>query len=406
MRNFSFRLRTVKTVRCFVTAIVLGLGSSGLMAQTISKQPNVDGANQPLAIETASVAELNTDKSSMVFLPDLTSGHLLDTRVHVVDGKSMKFLGIIPTGMVGLFTVNPVRDELYVATTYLSRGTRGKRTDVVEVYSAKNLRLLEEIEILPKRAQAVPYASYLKTSRDGNLLYVQNITPASSIVVIDIATRRVISEIETSGCAGIYPSPSALRFSTLCGDGAAVTVTLDNDGKELSRTRSNRLFDPSKDPVFISGAATEKGFMFISFNGTIHEVDLSGPTAIHNGSWSLLSGTEKDTGWRPGGYQTIAFDQVSKELFVTMHADGKEGSHKRPSDEIWRIDTQNRKVTERIPSFKSVSLGVTQGEKPALFALNGETGGLIKFKVDRTIKQVNKLDAPLVEGPTTLIMPQ
>ena len=61
-----------------------------------------------------------------------------------------------------------------------------------------------------------------------------------------------MGEIETPGCALVYPTGKRAFFS-LCGDGAALQVQLDDNGREASKSRTAQLFDPLTDPV------TEKG---------------------------------------------------------------------------------------------------------------------------------------------------
>ena len=63
-----------------------------------------------------------------------------------------------------------------------------------------------------------------------------------------------MAEIATAGCFGIYATPGVPgRFSSLCGDGTALTVDFDAHGKEIGRKRSAVLFDPDKDALFITG---------------------------------------------------------------------------------------------------------------------------------------------------------
>lgn len=360
----------------------------------------------PLPNERASTAQLTVDQNKLVFLPDLTAGNLQDTRVHVVDGSTLSYSATVPSGMVGFFAANALRNELYVATTYLIKGIRGQRTDTVDIYNSRNLDLLAQIDIPTKRAQGVPYSSYLRVSSDGKFLFVQNITPASSVTVVDLVNRKVTGEIETSGCAGIYIPPNGATFYSICGDGALLSIEINDAGQEINRARSELIFDPEADPVYISAAYTDVGILLTSFTGTIYEVDLRAPVAKLLKRWSVTSGLNGHTDWRPGGFEVATYNKQLKQFFVAMHSDGREGSHKAPANEIWRIDAVTHKVIERIPGERAVSLGVTQEKFPSLFALNGETGGLIKFRVTDKTKKVGELSPPLVKGPTTLLMPQ
>ena len=43
----------------------------------------------------------------------------------------------------------------------------------------------------------------------------------------------------------------------------------------------------------------------------------------------------QDRGWRPGGYNLLAVNRANKRLYVGMHPNGAEGTHKTPAAEIW-----------------------------------------------------------------------
>ena len=49
--------------------------------------------------------------------------------------------------------------------------TRGKRTDVIQVFDDQTLKVIDEIPISTQRAQALSYRSLLQRSSDGNLLF-------------------------------------------------------------------------------------------------------------------------------------------------------------------------------------------------------------------------------------------
>src|SRR5690348_13823011 len=74
-----------------------------------------------------------------IYLGDFTINHVMDGRLNVIDGRSMKLLGIVATGFAGLPALAPDRSELYVATTYYTRLNHGDRVDVVDVYDLATL---------------------------------------------------------------------------------------------------------------------------------------------------------------------------------------------------------------------------------------------------------------------------
>ena len=187
-----------------------------------------------------------------LYVSDFSIAHLADGRVHVLDGRTGKWAGLVDAGYSGQFTVSPNGKELYVATAYMARHTHGKREDVVEIYDADTLRMTGDVVLPMKRAQAAFLKNLLRTSFDGRYLFVQNATPATSISVVDLKEKKLLSEVPSAGCWGIYPSQTEpLRFSMLCGDGKLATVTLDATGKAVQRAVSPKFFDAGNDPVFV-----------------------------------------------------------------------------------------------------------------------------------------------------------
>ena len=75
-----------------------------------------------------------------VWVNDFVFPHMADGMAYLVDGDSGRYLGTLSTGY-GFARLNLSRDGkvIYSPETYFSRGTRGKRTDVVTVYDRRDL---------------------------------------------------------------------------------------------------------------------------------------------------------------------------------------------------------------------------------------------------------------------------
>lgn len=197
--------------------------------------------------EEVTVAPAITAKNR-VYVMDIAINHIADGKLHVVDGDSLGYLGVIGTGFIGQSILSRDGKEIYIATGYLSRGQRGERADIVEVWDADTLQFKYEIPISDKRAMALNYEGLLALSADGRWLFVQNSTPATSVTVVDMRERRMVGEIPMPGCWAIYPAQSnPSRFASLCGDGTIATVTLDASGKPASRANSAKAFDADAD---------------------------------------------------------------------------------------------------------------------------------------------------------------
>ncbi|MFE0843255.1 amine dehydrogenase large subunit [Achromobacter insolitus] len=308
-----------------------------------------------------------------LYVMDAVFNHLVDSRVNIYDGDTMKFLGLVPTSFNGHMTVSADGKDIYVMTTYYERLNRGKRTDVVEAWDAETLAPKFEVPIPQKRAQALNYRNYLRQSTDGGLLLVQNATPASSVTVVDLKTRQFADEVTAAaGCWSIIVLPSRPRsFASICGDGALLTVDLDQAGKPMGQQRSQPMFEPEKDPIFTHTENLGNTFYFVSYNGNVYSADFSGKDAVFGKPWSLLDASGKDQGWRPGGYNLLAVNQASKRLYVGMHPNGAEGSHKTPAAEIWVYDLATRKRVARVPGKNALSMSVSQDDQPRLYTLDG-----------------------------------
>src|SRR4029434_5298602 len=115
-------------------------------------------------------------------------------------------LGMLSTGAFGnAVEFAPDFSAIYVPEMYYSRGSRGDRTDIVAIYDTTELKAVGEVIIPAKRATGVPHRAYQGISDDGQFLYVANMTPATSVSVVDVKARKFIAEIETSGCNLVYP---------------------------------------------------------------------------------------------------------------------------------------------------------------------------------------------------------
>jgi methylamine dehydrogenase heavy chain len=362
------------------------------------------GARADVATEQATVAVLPPDDGYRLYIPDISFGHMVDGHASVIDGHSLKFLGNLPIGFSGQIAGSADRSKIYVATTYYDRGNRGHRADVLEVYDARKLGFEREVVVPSKHVEGVPYNAYLAPSIHDRYVLLQNATPGSSVTIVDVAAGTVVAELPTAGCFGIYPSPVDEQvFSTLCGDGSLVTIGIDASGKERFRHRSVKFFDPAGDPVYIEAGRLGTQLVLLSFKGNVHILDMSGDTAIETAKWSLI-GPDDTKGWAPGGYQPFAVHVATGQIFVGMHANAFEGSHKYPAQEIWQADLKTGHIVHRFPIAGAVALAVTQDISPVLFALNRDDATLQAFDIDHEF-HARGHSAPVVDSPSTMKLP-
>ncbi|HEY0878262.1 MAG TPA: amine dehydrogenase large subunit [Zeimonas sp.] len=371
-------------------ASLLALALTGASAQSLPEKQTV--VTPPAAGPTRA------------YVSDIAIQHIVDGRLHVVDVDAARYIGQIPLAYAGQAVVSPDRKRIYVSTTYYPRLWRGTRADVIDIWDAQTLAHTGEIPIPERRAQALNYKGLLTVSSDSHWLFVQNATPASSVSVVDLRARRLASEVATSGCWLALPVPSRPnRFATLCGDGTIETITLDERGALASRSRSRPFFDPDVDPVFVHAERIGDRFFFVSYLGKVHEVDLGADTPRATGNWSMLDAEDARKAWRPGGYQLLAIHAKSGRLYVLMHPDGQEGSHKNPAAEIWAFDLATKKRVARIPGNNAISVAAIQEGAPRLVALDAMTMGLVLIDAGEKPRVLQRMDG-VAEAATLIEM--
>jgi len=347
-----------------------------------ASQAIVPAAQAELPIDQMTVEKLPPVDPYRIYLSDPVMPHLVDGRTYVVDGKTLRFLGMVGTGYAGSTALSRDGKTYYVATTYYSRLVRGTRADVVEAHRTDDLSYLYEIEVPPKVVQSLPMRALLTTSADDRFLLVQNATPATSVTVIDLPARKVTAEIPAPGCYGVIAWPSQpRRFSAVCGDGKLATYDLDEQGAMAASSVTEPFFDPDKDPIFMHYELVGDELTFVSYLGSVYSVQLSGdkPTAAR--PWSMLDAAARKQGWRPGGYQLFAIEPRSARLYVGMHDKGAEGSHKTPAKEIWVVDLKSHRRVGRLPGQMAIAMDIARTESPRLFVLSGADNRIVAFDI-------------------------
>jgi methylamine dehydrogenase heavy chain len=358
----------------------------------------------PLPAEHLTVETLPPRGPHWVYVVDYAFGNEIDGRVHLYDADTHRRLGQVGAGFNPGFSLSPDASTIAVTTTYFARGWHGARTDVVELTDTTTLATNREIVLPPKRMQAIPTLFNVAYGSDGRFLYVAYMTPAASFGVLDPAKGTVLAEIDTAGCVLVIPS-GPNRVSSLCESGRLLTVTLDAQGHEASRSMSAPFFDPDQDPVFVQGIQSVRGFTFLSFLGEVHEIDFTGPQPAVAPPWSLVNAAERGQ-WRPGGEQVGAIHRVLGKLYVPMHRGG-EGSHKDGGTELWVFDLASHQRLARwnlkAAGIKPVvAVGVSQDAAPVIFAATESAELAILDAADGHLRHIEK---NLGQTPWQLLTP-
>jgi amicyanin-dependent methylamine dehydrogenase large subunit len=298
-RGSSSNPMSGKLIRLFAAMMAVALGVGGVARAQVSGKDAASQLNLPPPTGVK-VATLPAMSPHWVFVEDPISNVTINS-ISLVDGDSLKTLGMLSGGLESDFAIAPDHKRIYMADTYWSRGTRGTRTDVVTIYDARTLNVTGEV-IIPPRQLSIPDHTQADVTPDGRFLLVTNMTPATSVTVVDLASNKFVGKIDTPSCTEVFVT-GPRRFSSICGDGSMLTVTMDDSGKAAGTKRAGPFFDPEKDPVFGYPAMVGKIGYFVSYHGVVHPVDLSGPQAQFQATWSLLDTNDKAQHWLPGGWQ-------------------------------------------------------------------------------------------------------
>jgi methylamine dehydrogenase heavy chain len=338
-----------------------------------------------------------------VWINDFVLPHVADGMAYLIDADAGRFLGMLSTGQSFMRLVLP-RDGkvIYSPETYFSRGTRGTRTDVVTIYDAATLGVVTEIPIPPKRGSNLPAMANSVLTDDDRFLLIWNFNLASSVSVVDTATRKFVGEVETPGCALVYPT-GPRRFFSVCGDGSALVVELDDTGAVTKQSRTDRLFDVDHDPVTEKPVRVGDTWYFVSFDGQIYPVH-SGDAGLTVGDrWSLTTAVERKQGWRPGGMQQLAVHSGQNRLYAIMHQGGRD-THKDPGKDVWVYDlaTKQRVLKIAIRDYAS-SIQLSADSEPLLYSIFIGSNKLDVYdprtgKLRRTVENVGTT-------PTLLVTP-
>lgn len=284
------------------------------------------------------------------------------------DTQPQQYKGMVNNSGIGQFNFSNTRKELYVAETFYSRGQRGERTDVLTIYDQANLSVVDEV-VLPggKKSATNPEKHALQLIDNDGLLLVFNLTPATSVTVVDLEQRKVVNEVQIPGCSLIYPTGKR-GFSSLCGDGTWLVTQLDESGQTQKQKRGKPFFNIDEEPIFEKPAIIGGTAYFPTFHGDMQPVDLGGATPKIDKRWPLLSTAERKAGWRPGGWQLLDKD-ASGHIYILMHAQGYAGSHKDPGSEVWVYDVKKKKrVAKIVLQNPAISVVLTQDKTPLLVA--------------------------------------
>jgi methylamine dehydrogenase heavy chain len=314
----------------------------------------------------------------------------------IFNGDTGKMVGMISTSRWADLGLDPSNRFYYVAETIWSKINRGTRQDMISIYDPTTLALVNETPIAGRLIIGADKNNFV-LSNDGKTGFVYNLSPASSVNVVDLEKRKPVQTVELPGCASLMPNPG-VGFSALCSDGTMATVALTGRGANITHTAP--FFSASKDPIFsaFSYDRAKSEVVFMTYSGLVYQAKIGAVPTVGE-PWSLQAaaglrpGDTKplDINWLPGGRQPMAVHRASGTLYVLMHM-GEFWTQNQGGDEIWVVDVANKKIKRRVPLKKPAEhIEISQDDKPLIF-LGIEEGKLRildgttfeqKFEVER-----------------------
>ncbi|MDR0672147.1 MAG: hypothetical protein LBF93_00495 [Zoogloeaceae bacterium] len=299
------------------------------------------------------------------------------SQVNVLDGGNLSRKGNMSMGLNAQFILSADKKTAYTVSIYSKRISYGPVEAVLQVFDVETLTPVKEVILLDKTAQVASVRNHLALSADEKLAFVQNATPATSITVVDLEKGELTAEIPTPGCWGLYPSARGRKISVLCGDGSMASYVIDDSGQAESVTRSEKLFDADVSPLFVHAERAGDDWLFSSFFGELFRISDADAEPKLVDKFSYTAGVKGK--WAPGGFAVMAYNPANDLLYITMHPNARDGSHKDGAREIWALDLKKKTVVSRSKAEHIVSIAVTSGKNPVLYGLNDEDSSVTRF---------------------------
>ncbi|MDR3159662.1 MAG: hypothetical protein LBU11_11815 [Zoogloeaceae bacterium] len=299
------------------------------------------------------------------------------SQINVLDGGNLGRKGNMSMGLNAQFILSADRKTAYTVSIYSKRISYGPLEAVLQIFDVETLTPVKEIILLDKTAQVASIKNHLALSADEKFAFVQNATPATSITVVDLEKGELAAEIPTPGCWGLYPSARERKISILCGDGSMVSYAVDDSGQPGPAARSEKIFDADKSPLFVHAERAGDDWLFSSFFGELFRISDADAIPRLVDRFSYTAGVKGK--WAPGGFAIMAYNPANELLYITMHPNSRDGSHKNGAKEIWALDLKKKAVVSRSKAEHVVSIAVTSGQNPVLYGLNDEESNVTRF---------------------------
>lgn len=241
--------------------------------------------------------------------------------------------------------------RIYTYGSYYSRGLYGDRTDLMVVYDAATASPVAEVS-LPQMPAGIGHPGMMGLINN-KFVGIWNISPATSVSVVNVETLSFVSEVAMPSCSGINPQGNG--WISICADGTALYIELDANGQVARRVQSERFFDAFDDALYDYAVPAADGWMFMSIEGLLRKITLSGNTLQVSEPFDINPPTNgtvdvngvafpNDDHWRIAGSQVFAYHDSEALLATVMRDNGGQEVFDKYGTEIWMYNmrTGNR----------------------------------------------------------------
>ena len=294
----------------------------------------------------ATSEKLGAPSPHWFFVYDANFLGYLDSKVYLFDGDTGSMLGMLSTGAFGnAVEFAPDFSAIYVPEMYYSRGTSRRahrhRRDLRHEGTEGSVG---EVVIPPKRATGMPQRAYQGISDDGRFMYVANMTPATSVSVVDVKAREFVAEIEMCRLQPGLSEWAIASFASLCGDGTLQVVSARRAGQPRRARRTARSSSiPNKDPSPRKRrASATRGSSFRS-TATCIRWRSTAARSKSGKPWSLFTDKERADGWKIGGGQFNAVHQKLGRLLRDRSSRADRTVTRMPGKDVWVIRPRDAK---------------------------------------------------------------
>lgn len=373
--------------------MVGGLAISALLVSghpAFAEVPTQLGAEATMELlDTPTILDAPPSDAKRVYVLDAGAFHMTST-IYTIDGNNSKLLGMTDAGKLPHVMLGDNGKFMAVASTMYSRVARGTRDDYIEVIDTRTHMPIADIDIPEGRFLTGVMERLATLSADEKHILFQQFAPSPAVGLVDLENEKFVEMMPVPDCYHLFPVADQ-KFYMHCRDGSMLKVSYDNNGKTTQE--NTKVFHGENDYLFNNPTYSVKTGRLVwpSTAGKIFQANLSASGAEFMKPFEAFTDAEKAEKWAPGGWQPVAYHSERNEIYLLADQRAK-WTHKLPSRFVFVFDAKTGEKLRRIDMGHEIdAIGVSQDDKPYLFAASKETQTLYSFDA-LTGKELGQVD--------------